>query len=490
MTSTANSTRSSNIADRIQMFNQKAVTAPNPSAPQQPLAVHSVLPSKLTPSAPHPAAPKPTPPLHLQTPTKSHSLSFISQQHRSSESPALTESSLGKTSLSPEDCRRVISPEQSQLNSNRSSWSKHLSESPTCGKHSFDSMETRRKTSTPISESSQSLAGNHLSFSVNSFRGQLSGFNDSHQVMLTKTSSGGHHFPPHVQTVRAAPGKSSSPPKEGKHKKPDKKEKIESVAKKASKAQKVSATKKSAVGEEKKKLLTANNSIESFARECVSRHRKGGIFSKKNTLKSMLTHTRKALKKPMISTISDSTLVKESVTCFKLIQVFMGDRPGSPAAESNPLCQSSLSDEQVLMQLINVCVQLVPLRDEVLVQVARQVTRNPCPDSERRGLELMCSLFWYFTASNKLASHLHAFLSGHHNPFTRVVIRKFEQQMNRSRHTHSHLFFRKPHSQEEVSRVLRCVRSQHVGLFGETLADAVVLEQSEAKPVHRSQLAW
>lgn len=228
-----------------------------------------------------------------------------------------------------------------------------------------------------------------------------------------------------------------------------------------------------------------NNSIESFARECVSRHRKGGIFSKKKTLKSMLSYTKKALKKPMISTISDSLLVKESVACFKMIQIFMGDRTASPTTSlhvniENEVIKTSIgnnSDEQLLLRLINICVTLVPLRDEVLVQVARQVTQNPSADSERRGLELMCTLFWYFTASNKLAQHLHAFLIAHSNPFTSIVRRKFEQQMHRSRYTHSHLFYRKPHSVEEVARVLKCVRAKHVGIFGETLADSVWLNK-------------
>lgn len=237
----------------------------------------------------------------------------------------------------------------------------------------------------------------------------------------------------------------------------------------------------------------AGNSIESFARECVSRHRKGGIFSKKKTLKSMLVHTTKPLKKPMISTIADSLLVKEAVACFKLIQVFMGDRPVSPttiAGESiaQPTAMSSpqlpppppqLSDEQLLFKLINVCVQFAPLRDEVFVQVARQVTANPHPASEQRGLELMATLFWYFTASPKLAAHLHSFLVGHRSSITAMVRRKFEQQLHRSKHTHSHLFFRKPAGPAEVARVYRCVRAQHVGVFGEHLADALAVGADE-----------
>lgn len=325
----------------------------------------------------------------------------------------------------------------------------------------------------------------------------LGSFNDSHVVMLNKSQS----------VVAVPPGHGKSQQK-GQQQNANKKTK-ESSKEPKTKSKKTSKENKSATGStsptKKKKAAKsgksaskdstapnqgppANTSIESFARECVARHRKGGIFSAKKTLKSMLTHTKKPLKRPMISTISDSTLVKEAVSCFKLIQVYMGDRPASPtpeeAAGSNPNQDHShqLSDEALLVRLINVCVSLVPLRDEVLVQVARQVTQNPCPASEARGLELMAVLFWYFTASSKLAAHLHAFLvglqrngSGEGADAAAIVRRKFEQQLYRARHTpHSVLFFRKPGSPEEVGRVLRCVRARHGGLFGETLAEGIV----------------
>lgn len=484
----------SNIADRIQMFNQKSSKpfTPSPTPPASNANVTSemisrsrnstntVISENIVSQQIQPTVPKYLQ-HHLQTPTKSHSLTLISQQqkpHVSADSNVSGEKSYSKNALvnSSIQSKRVdTSLELSQLSGKRSSWSKNSCHSPTNPIHSFDSLESHRKTSTPISGVAPSQQPTiHLSSTSGSLRGQLINFNDSHQAMLIKSN---HHFPPHVQKQHSMSQTNAEPLEVGSKKKAEKKKSNKPTKTKSSPKKKSTSTKvneNSSVG-----VLVANNSIESFARECVSRHRKGGIFSKKKTLKSMLTHTKKPLKKPMISTISDSTLVKESVNCFKLIQIFMGDRATSPTSivDSNSMSSHSTSDEMILMQLINVCVQLVPMRDEILVQVARQVTQNPCPKSERRGLELMCVLFWYFTASNKLASHLHAFLSGHRNQFTAIVIRKFEQQMHRSRHTHSHLFFRKPHSVEEVGRVLRCVRAQHVGLFGETLADAILPDE-------------
>ncbi|KAI2800913.1 Rho GTPase activating protein 39 [Blomia tropicalis] len=311
-------------------------------------------------------------------------------------------------------------------------------------------------------------------------------FNDSHMIMLNKSQSmaTATNFPLNNNPPMGHKGKENG----SKSKKKDK-----SGTKKAKEPKGSVSPKKTIEKVGVTMSAPPNTSIESFAKECVSRHRKGGIFSKKKTLKSMLTHTKKPLKKPMISTISDTLLVKESVNCFKLIQIFMGDRAvtANSANDEEVANDQTLTDqpcdEKLLVRLINVCVQLVPMRDEVLVQVARQVTQNPSPESEQRGLELMCTLFWYFTASNKLASHLHAFLVGHRNPFTAVVRRKFEQQMHRARYTHSHLFFRKPHSAEEVARVLRCVRAKHCGVFGETLSDALVYNEGTDP---KKQLPW
>ena len=107
------------------------------------------------------------------------------------------------------------------------------------------------------------------------------------------------------------------------------------------------------------------------------------------------------------------------------------------------------------------------------MQIARQTTNNPSEESELRGLRLMCACFWYFPPSAKLAPHLEAFVSSHSNPFAAIVRRKFEQQLRRSLSSHV-VYVRKPHDKEEVARVLRCVDVGHVGVFGETLGDALV----------------
>ena len=499
------------IADRIQLFNQKSSNVTTKTTtPTSPISVHRQQSISVSAYEPTIAAAITRGSLHRSATTEGGDCSaiaanqvqrFLQQQVTNVITPpALNQTSVPSKSTSmtliapPAVVGSAIQKQQSHTNEptaasngKRSSLS---SKFPmiTTPSNQFDlSIEMPRNSSsaslspsqthrpfgssTPV-PSSYPIPPPHLHHSSPAFN-QMS---DAHKAILMNQA-----------TSLVKPSKDKNNTSKGNTKKnvdPNHRDQVTTDGKSSKKSTKTSVSK------DKSTNLNGNNSIESFARECVSRHRKGGIFSKKKTLKSMLIHTKKPLKKPMISTISDALLVKESVSCFKIIQIFMGDRSPSPTqnsiisvnsnhhqASSNAgdrLSPMPRSDDQLLVRLINICVTLVPLRDEVLVQVARQVTQNPNSDSERRGLELMCTLFWYFTASNKLAQHLHAFLHGHRNTFTAIVRRKFEQQMHRSRYTHSHLFYRKPHSVDEVARVLRAVHAQHVGIFGETLYDAIV----------------
>lgn len=230
-------------------------------------------------------------------------------------------------------------------------------------------------------------------------------------------------------------------------------------------------------------------SIESFAKENIERHRKPGLFiGKKVSLKAMLEWSKKSIKKPMISSISDQKLRHESKLMFKFVQKFMrdltvdertttGDRTTTTATHDGVNRHPSLAvadDTDIAVYLLTTATQQPILRDELLVQIARQTTNNPSADSEARGLRLMCACFWYFPPSQKLAPHMAAFLSSHANPYAaEVVRRKFEQQLRRSQQSHV-VYVRKPHDREEVARVLRCVDNGFVGVFGESLDDALV----------------
>ncbi|XP_054158585.1 rho GTPase-activating protein 39-like [Oppia nitens] len=229
-------------------------------------------------------------------------------------------------------------------------------------------------------------------------------------------------------------------------------------------------------------VLSSGLSIESFAKENIERHRKLFI-GKKVSLKQMLEWSKKSIRKPMISSISDHKLRSEAKLMFRSVQRFMHDIPASLddsqqqvviGGQHQQQLSSEAVDDDLLLQLLTTAAQQPILRDELLIQIARQTTRNPSEDSERRGLRLMAACFWYFPPSQKLAPHLRAFLANHTNPEARdSVRRKFEQQLRRSQQSHV-VYVRRPHDRQEVRRVLRCVESGFVGVFGERLDDALI----------------
>jgi len=76
-----------------------------------------------------------------------------------------------------------------------------------------------------------------------------------------------------------------------------------------------------------------------------------------------------AIKKPLIRT--ESKLVKrEASEIFRLIQMYMGDRP---------LVKSGLTPAGIAADLVCRGWTNVALRDEIYIQLCRQTTRNPLP---------------------------------------------------------------------------------------------------------------
>lgn len=70
------------------------------------------------------------------------------------------------------------------------------------------------------------------------------------------------------------------------------------------------------------------------------------------------------IRKPMFRT-SDKVVKKEAVEVFRLIQTYMGDRP----------CKYAPS--RVALEIATKGWTIIQLRDEVYVQLTRQVTDNP-----------------------------------------------------------------------------------------------------------------
>lgn len=257
-------------------------------------------------------------------------------------------------------------------------------------------------------------------------------------------------------------------------------------------------------------------SVESFARENLTRHpKKGGLlFNRKVKWDRMISWTENSIKQPMISSVS-SDLNADSIACFKLIQQFMGDRkvtmtkkyrqliaqsivnddhkeshgkvksgsinnnqPNHSIISSNSNNTQNLPDrirDELAYELVVRGCSKSALRDEIYVQMARQLTDNPNQESIRWGLILMSILLSYFSPSSKFAPFLLSFLETHTHPMARdVCLPRLDKRLRQSWLT----YCRKPADGKEVSIVRLSITKwpQYCGVFGESLERIMALQ--------------
>lgn len=251
-------------------------------------------------------------------------------------------------------------------------------------------------------------------------------------------------------------------------------------------------------------------SVESFARENLSKHamKGGGFFHRKVNWSKMISWTKSGIKHPMISSVG-ADLSSEAIASFKLIQQFMGDREVTMGkkyrqlvAQSKsfdiptPLVEQSSEDKNVVRGTTNTgnpshitdrlrdelafelilkgCTQIA-LRDEIYIQLARQLTDNPSQESVRLGLVMMSILLSYFSPSVKFAPFLIAFLESHPHQMARDVC--LPRLMRRLRQNWIPCC-RKPTDGNEVTIVRFSITKwpQYCGVFGESLEHIMSLQ--------------
>lgn len=259
-------------------------------------------------------------------------------------------------------------------------------------------------------------------------------------------------------------------------------------------------------------------SVESFARENLSKHamKAGGLFHRKVDWSKMISWTKSGIKHPMITSVG-TDLSSESVASFKLVQQFMSDRevtmskkyrqiiaqtkandrPNSVSGteknsarsysgnksiiESNSTSntiQSNVPDrirDELAYELILKGCSHLALRDEIYIQLARQLTDNPSQEGVRLGLILMSILLSYFSPSVKFSPFLIAFLETHPHRMARdVCLPRLRRRLRQSWLTHC----RKPTDGDEVTIVRLSITKwpQYCGVFGESLEHIMSLQ--------------
>lgn len=144
--------------------------------------------------------------------------------------------------------------------------------------------------------------------------------------------------------------------------------------------------------------------IEKFAQENLNFSK--GIFRKKSSVRDMLSWTGEAITKPMLSLARDKAGKKMAIECFKLVQIYMGDRKA----------RVGMSLNSVSMDIIQQGVANPWLRDEVYVQLCRQTTENPKRESLIRGWELMAICLSFIPPSPTFQPALLGYMNRHRDP--------------------------------------------------------------------------
>lgn len=142
--------------------------------------------------------------------------------------------------------------------------------------------------------------------------------------------------------------------------------------------------------------------IDGFATKYFSTHRKG-IFRRTVPLEKMVSWSKDLPNAPLL--VLNKSLQKEALKCYKEILRIMGDKSGSISKTlkvANPL------DHQYVLEK-GICHG--ELRDEIYVQLCKQLTKNPNPKSVLKGWEFMSLLTVCFPPSKNFEDYLKTFIA-------------------------------------------------------------------------------
>jgi len=213
--------------------------------------------------------------------------------------------------------------------------------------------------------------------------------------------------------------------------------------------------------------------IEGFAHQYFMEHR-AGIFRRKVPLEKLLIWSKESIRAPLM--VLNKELQKESPKCFKLIQRIMGDRA--------PIGQSE--DIQCLLEkgIMN-----GQLRDEIYIQLCKQLSRNPSPDSLLLGWQLMAVIVISFPPSKNFESYLIQFIrqyfdkeiTGHQN----VNPGQKQDLFTMINHCHKKLLrICQTGPKGKVPTINEIERGKEApfkpSVFGETLQDIMLVQEQKA----------
>ncbi|RKO98401.1 hypothetical protein CXG81DRAFT_15960 [Caulochytrium protostelioides] len=201
--------------------------------------------------------------------------------------------------------------------------------------------------------------------------------------------------------------------------------------------------------------------MDGFAKKYFSEHRTG-IFRKKVPVEKMLGYQKDAIRAPLMMLRKD--MAKEAIKCFRCIQKVMSVPMGVAMAAVIPDIEALLSRG----------ISRGELRDEIYVQMCKQLTRNPNADSIQRGWQLLCVLPIGFPPSKNFEDYMQSFIaSAMRDPVTEKLATHANKKFVRICRTGPR---GKTPSAPEIERALEAPFIHSV--FGEPLEDIMQLQRA------------
>jgi RhoGAP domain/MyTH4 domain len=146
-----------------------------------------------------------------------------------------------------------------------------------------------------------------------------------------------------------------------------------------------------------------------FATENFIKRRKG-IFRKKLVPFLDLTHwTNEALDSPLL--VYEKQYQFDAIQSFRKIQFLMGDRlEKKNNVRSSSFAKLNGDEFSYITELLQLGLSKSPLRDELYIQVCKQIHGNPSLSSVQKGWELLCMFSITFPPSKNLQKYLAAIM--------------------------------------------------------------------------------
>ncbi|TPX34507.1 hypothetical protein SmJEL517_g02866 [Synchytrium microbalum] len=202
--------------------------------------------------------------------------------------------------------------------------------------------------------------------------------------------------------------------------------------------------------------------IEGFAQKYFSEHRRG-LFRRKVPMTRMLKYQKDPIRAPLM--VLNKNFHKDSLKTFRYIQKIMTPGPQNPLTE--------------IQAVLDRGIMIGGLRDEIYVQICKQMTDNPSIDSVIKGWMLLCAITIAFPPSKNFEDYMKSFIEGnigHKNERIDLLAKHCQKK---------YLRICKTGPRGKTPTITEIERAQEApfvkALFGETL-DEIMRTQEEQFP--------